>query len=122
MVFFQNLFEQTGALLKWIAPKHQSNEGLTSEMSGVILHKLAYASIPSNFLLYLDANNLYGWAMCQKLPTGDFHFVDQSLIDVLNGEREDTCLKIEDYVFSKFLFFVFCIFFVMYFRSRFGIS
>ena len=23
-------------------------------------------------LLYIDANNLYGWAMCQYLPTGDF--------------------------------------------------
>ena len=26
----------------------------------------------SNFMLYLDANNLYGWAMSQKLPTGNF--------------------------------------------------
>ena len=26
----------------------------------------------SNYLTYLDANNLYGWTMSQELPTGDF--------------------------------------------------
>jgi hypothetical protein len=25
-----------------------------------------------SFILYLDANNLYGWAMLQYLPTGNF--------------------------------------------------
>ena len=29
----------------------------------------------SSFLQYLDANNLYGWAMVQKLPTGGFNWV-----------------------------------------------
>ena len=28
---------------------------------------------PSTYLHYLDSNNLYGWAMCKKLPIGDFH-------------------------------------------------
>ena len=26
----------------------------------------------SSFLMYLDANNLYGWAMCKKLPIGRY--------------------------------------------------
>ena len=28
--------------------------------------------LKTNYLLYLDPNNLYGWLMCQKLPHGDF--------------------------------------------------
>ena len=30
----------------------------------------------TNYLQYLDANNLYGWAMSQSLPTGGFRWVD----------------------------------------------
>jgi len=42
---------------------------------------------PSTFITYLDANNLYGWAMAQPLPTGGFRWLDDvetSDLDVLS--------------------------------------
>ena len=40
-------------------------------------------SKPSTFIQYLDANNLYGWAMSQKLPTGGFKWIDVDKSKVL---------------------------------------
>ena len=30
----------------------------------------------SSYLAYVDANNLYGWSMCKKLPVSDFKYID----------------------------------------------
>ena len=46
---------------------------------------------PSSFIQYLDANNLYGWAMSQKLPTHGFKWMDIDIPSVIKLlEKKDT--------------------------------
>ena len=33
-------------------------------------------NVESSFIEYLDANNLYGWAMSKKLPIGEFEWIN----------------------------------------------
>ena len=42
------------------------------------MRKLYNPKLPLNTILYVDANNLYGWAMSQYLPTGGFEWVEVS--------------------------------------------
>ena len=46
---------------------------------------------PSTYIQYLDANNLYGWAMSQKLPTPGFKWIDVNKSKVIQLlEKKDT--------------------------------
>lgn len=38
---------------------------------------------PHNFIMYLDANNLYGWAMSQSLPVNNFGWLTRGEIEIL---------------------------------------
>ena len=39
-------------------------------------------NLESSFLQNLDANNLYGWAMTKKLPTGEFKWIEKCVFNV----------------------------------------
>ena len=39
---------------------------------------------PSKYIMYLDANNLYGWAMSQYLPTGNFKWMTDKKISKID--------------------------------------
>ena len=52
------------------------------------------SSRQTNYLQYLDANNLYGWAMSQPLSTGEFRWINcdnwdpKRLIDMFSAEKK----------------------------------
>ena len=39
---------------------------------------------PSKYIMYLDTNNLYGWAMSQYLPTGGFRWMKEKQINKID--------------------------------------
>ena len=41
-------------------------------------------NVQSKYIMYLDANNLYGWAMSQYLPTGNFRWMKDKEINKID--------------------------------------
>ena len=49
---------------------------------------------PSKYIMYLDTNNLYGWAMSQYLPTGGFKWMSEKKINKINlAKYDESCNK-----------------------------
>ena len=49
---------------------------------------------PSKYIMYLDANNLYGRAMSQYLPTGNFRWMTDKKINKIDlGKYKTNCKK-----------------------------
>ena len=51
-------------------------------------------NIESSYIEYLDANNLYGWAMSQKLPVKGFKWVKQNKLSKFNKDFIKNMMKI----------------------------
>ena len=79
--------KMTGVSLDLISDVDMQNfieKGMRGGIS-TITHRYALANnkymknygpqVESSYISYFDANNLYGWAMSQKLPTGDFRWI-----------------------------------------------
>ena len=41
-------------------------------------------NVPSKYIMYLDANNLYGWAMSQYLPAGNFRWMKDKEVNKID--------------------------------------
>ena len=54
----------------------------------------------TKYITYLDANNLYGWAMCKPLPTHDFKWMDD---DELTSWKKHACILEVDLEYPKHL-------------------
>ena len=46
-----------------------------------------YEKALSEYIVYLDANNLYGWAVSQYLPTGVFRWLTEKKQTLLNTKK-----------------------------------
>ena len=57
---------------------------------------------PSKYITYLNANNLYGWAMSQYLPTGNFEWVtDQFDLSKHNADSKEGLILEVDLEYPK---------------------
>ena len=71
-------------------------------------------NIESSYLMYLDANNLYGWAMSQRLPVngseciGQLSEFDERFIKNYHENNDKGYILGVDFKYSKILLNIHC--------------
>ena len=55
-------------------------------------------------LNYLDVNNLYGWAMPQKLPVNNFEWIEETSQFNEDFIQKTMMKKVKKYIFLKLMF------------------
>ena len=107
------LLKKTGVVLELLTDYDQHlfiEKGMRGGIS-IVSKRYAKANNPliegydssktKTHILYLDANNLYGWAMSQPLPTGGFQWVDdcdrltKTIIEHPADSREGYILEVD---------------------------
>ena len=58
------------------------------QANNIYMRELYDESKPDKYITYLDANNLYGWAMCKKLPVNGFKWMNEE--ELLNWRTLST--------------------------------
>lgn len=66
-----------------------------SEANNPYMAEAYDASKPTKYITYLDANNLYGWAMCQPLPVGNFEQMTKTELDNDNWQNVACILEVD---------------------------
>ena len=61
-----------------------NNKYIRAMEAGVAANGNDIGTDDDNFIMYYDANNLYGWAMSQLLPTGHFEWLSPEEVTALN--------------------------------------
>ena len=85
-LFWDAMLKMTGVSLNLISDVDMQNfieKGMRGGISTITRYAVANnkymknynPEVESSYIPYLDANNLYGWARSQKLPTGDFRWI-----------------------------------------------
>lgn len=81
-----------------------NNEHITDEQ---YKHAENVFQTPSTYIMYLDANSLYGWAMSQYLPTGGFKWLNEKEINKIdlakynNDSKKGLILEVDlDYLYK----------------------
>jgi hypothetical protein len=115
------MLKKTGVTLKLITDIDMFNMVEAGKRGGMCQVSQRYAEAnnkymkehdpnkPSSYIMYEDANNLYGLAMCKPLPTGGYEWCEMTKEKIMTWSEEDDVgyfvevnLRIPEHLHDKF--------------------